>query len=550
MDSIKLVDPGFPRYLSPDIMASQPDLVFQSDGGGLVFEHSRLIVASVSGLLSQLLLGLPLEDSAVVSTQIPQHHLKRVIEFLNWGILPEKNLDRSLILSFAALGIDICNLTFSKAEMVRSEEGVLLKVVRPFRIEKAIPKDYAPDIKTEWDPEDFFDFDVDVNDDKDLGGETMASPKRQRAPRGSTSSKGHCPHCGYVYPNTHGLKSHKEKWGIYHTDKCVQCAHDVKTWQEHQVHIKESHADVWLYICGRCEEVFNNQEERHRHRVEEHPGEKTTCDICGLAVQKITDHRARVHGAGVEEKLACHICPKTFNLEKDLRLHVSRHEKNFSCEVCGKQFSSKGTVEAHMVRIHLPKDQRPYKCNYCSRAYNEKVKLNDHVNSHTGARPNKCRYCSDTFAQHFEKLTHEQVVHEGKGKGLKNANSKNYVPRSQSEKKHPLPLPTATCDQCGKKLANKYRLRAHIIGIHMKDEEKPHKCDHCQKGFAEKTKLQAHLRSHSNERVYSCQYCGKGFNVKGNMVDHEKTVHLGEKRLKRNKKMPTLSCDSANEKNE
>ena len=54
--------------------------------------------------------------------------------------------------------------------------------------------------------------------------------------------------------------------GPYHKDECDQCGLAMGSWAEHQEHIQNAHANVWMYKCGICEELFNDKTERGSHR--------------------------------------------------------------------------------------------------------------------------------------------------------------------------------------------------------------------------------------------------------------------------------------------
>lgn len=327
-----------------------------------------------------------------------------------------------------------------------------------------------------------------------------------------------CIHCGVRRRNQAELEKHKRFWGKHHSERCVQCGKDVLSWEEHADHVVDEHAGVWLFNCGICAETFQTKGLTISHRVV-HSGSTQSaqvCDICGLAVRRLNDHKKRTHSD--VKAFRCELCPKTFCLPGQLRKHRSFHERKFACEHCGKRFPNRQSLEAHTVRIHRPADERPFKCKLCPRSYFERHKLEDHANTHTGQRPHSCKYCPESFFTYHQRLGHEKQ-HEGGAGGVALAKRER---RKYSYER-------MTCPRCGKSCANEAKLNLHLLNLHTPDEEKPFKCETCAKGFSERAKLREHLNIHSNSRPHKCQFCGKGFNSLGTRNGHERAVHLGEK---------------------
>ena len=84
------------------------------------------------------------------------------------------------------------------------------------------------------------------------------------------------------------------------------------------------------------------------------------------------------------------------------------------------------------------------------------------------------------------------------------------------------------CQLCGKGLMPG-KLNYHMISVHTKSEDRPHKCSTCGKGFAQKAGLKDHLNLHTGEKPYKCLYCPSAFASSGTHRMHQKG-HLGIKR--------------------
>ena len=74
-------------------------------------------------------------------------------------------------------------------------------------------------------------------------------------------TKVNCVQCGYRgnEKRPDQLESHLKTWGPFHDSKCVQCAKEFTTYEEHCQHVKQAHNDDWWYCCGFCPEKFNTK---------------------------------------------------------------------------------------------------------------------------------------------------------------------------------------------------------------------------------------------------------------------------------------------------
>jgi len=132
--------------------------------------------------------------------------------------------------------------------------------------------------------------------------------------------------------------------------------------------------------------------------------------------------------------------------------------------------------------------------------------------------------------------------------------------------------PKAQCDICGDWLANKYKLKRHMIKhntahlehkcphcdklspneialkSHIKfthdDSNKIHQCSICDKAFRRRIDLKEHMTVHTGEHLYTCPHCPRTFTHHSNLHHHRKKMHrkeFDEERLKRGmKKIPWI----------
>jgi DNA-directed RNA polymerase subunit RPC12/RpoP len=77
-----------------------------------------------------------------------------------------------------------------------------------------------------------------------------------------------------------------------------------------------------------------------------------------------------------------------------------------------------------------------------------------------------------------------------------------------------------TCTVCGKHLARKDTLKAHMR-THM--TQKPYPCPHCDRAFTRPDRLAAHAFSHEGKNPYVCHICTKTYSRKDRLSLHLKT---------------------------
>ena len=78
------------------------------------------------------------------------------------------------------------------------------------------------------------------------------------------------------------------------------------------------------------------------------------------------------------EKIACGICQKKFNSQKDLSNHIvkDKHsEKTFQCSDCELTFSTKSNLKGHNDRVHK---KISFGCASCGKYLSTKQKLKNH----------------------------------------------------------------------------------------------------------------------------------------------------------------------------
>lgn len=175
------------------------------------------------------------------------------------------------------------------------------------------------------------------------------------------------------------MQRHLSFMGPLHKAECHQCGIPVSTWSEHQDHVAKIHNNVWLFKCGICDLLFEDQTSRLSHRrVHADLSSRTYCDICGKSVRVLKTHMAFKHGT---EFSPCPLCKSVFKHPDALKVHLRHHRKkdgmkvdnDTTCKDCGKTFQLKRTLHRHISQVHLGEAAKKHLCCYCGKRFFGKV---------------------------------------------------------------------------------------------------------------------------------------------------------------------------------
>ncbi|XP_026325716.1 zinc finger protein 320-like [Hyposmocoma kahamanoa] len=86
---------------------------------------------------------------------------------------------------------------------------------------------------------------------------------------------------------------------------------------------------------------------------------------------------------------------------------------DYPCDICKQRFKTRKRMRIHVRQKHegyvLPKNKV---CEICAKAFTSKKMLEEHMNSHTGARPYVCTTCGATFGYASALYTHNRLRHK------------------------------------------------------------------------------------------------------------------------------------------
>ncbi|CAH2108942.1 unnamed protein product [Euphydryas editha] len=141
-----------------------------------------------------------------------------------------------------------------------------------------------------------------------------------------------------------------------------------------------------------------------------------------------------------------------------------------------------------------------------------------------GSQLYSCKTCSnvfkkrDFFKQHYR---HVHLKQRPKLRGCYYCNEKvaAHVRAQHLEKVHGVPAPS--CGACGKKFAYPFQVLRHQKTYHM--GEKKFVCDICDKSFASRGNLSQHQVKHTTGRPFKCDYCDEAFKWKKHLRRHMMT---------------------------
>ncbi|RVE46031.1 hypothetical protein evm_009311 [Chilo suppressalis] len=283
------------------------------------------------------------------------------------------------------------------------------------------------------------------------------------------------------------------------------------------------------------------------------------CENCIVSfpnIDDLNDHQKLKHDAN-KSKFKCNICECTFATDVSYNYHTNRHVKRFQCTVCDVLFNSKRAATKHYEVTHMLMSyqlngdtsycengdsetktlkqefnerklkeshldvvnsveqiarsvnnaRRQFPCSHCGRSFQWRGNLRRHLRSHR-ARANGelvCEPCNRTFSSIATYKQHMKI-------------SKKHV--SESDFKY-------MCSDCGKRFANKTRLKDHVDWEHLKNFV--HTCSTCQKVFKSHTSLYLHKQVvHKKDNAeHLCDHCGKHFPNRPKLRSHQLALHSG-----------------------
>ncbi|KAF9796758.1 hypothetical protein SFRURICE_001838 [Spodoptera frugiperda] len=284
--------------------------------------------------------------------------------------------------------------------------------------------------------------------------------------------------------------------------ECSLCNIMFKSIKEMLEHEK-SHDENDVYPCKVCSKKYKTLMKLYIHN-QRHYTDRVKCNGCNkrVAASFYPQHAVRCPYAR-ETTLGhvCEVCGKSFHLESLLKLHQKVHMDPEPCPHCNKVIKP-ASLKKHMEQFHgeSPKE-RPagrvvIECNLCGHVVRKKCDLEAHMNRyHLKIKPYVCPICSKDFC----------------GK----VRLKEHIATHTSDN-------NCFCSICGKKFANRVCLKMHF---RMHTGEAPYSCDICGQKFRSSSMMKTHRLKKHLEKTVNCPLCDNMFFMARDMRHHFKKAH-------------------------
>jgi hypothetical protein len=301
-----------------------------------------------------------------------------------------------------------------------------------------------------------------------------------------------CRQCGQVFTQKWKLEQHLAKdHGLGgRALECKDCGKEFKWHRNLLAHINLNHQREVRYRCKNCPLTFLKKKAFMNHHRDKHlEAPEPWCKLCfevfdGLKQRE--DHNCgKIENTGKSTICHKHDPPLEFRFQADLLAHIKKHHSSKvedlnglqkACPVCHKKFLLRKNLVTHMQRFHEHEGKKSSKhhCQYCGKSFFYEAEKSAHENTHTGQKNFKCDQCEKAYSSKKALLDHNKII-------------------------HPAEIVVHSCQICGKKLRDKYKLKYHMM-VH--SEKRNFKCSHCSVEFKGGENLRKHMAKfhHGNNK--------------------------------------------------
>jgi hypothetical protein len=235
----------------------------------------------------------------------------------------------------------------------------------------------------------------------------------------------------------------------------------------------------------------------------------------------------------------CDYCYKVFNFRSQILIHMKTHQESTNSRATKRELKHKNTETVKAKRTGAKKTKMPkhqireksnnsskskqYKCNVCKEIFQYRTHFSMHMEKHKNVL-NKCPDCSEIFTNPLEfkkHLTYHALTQPPTYYSENSPNAKQI----KGFGSHP-------CTQCPKVF--KHNLDLELHQFHSHDTVSPGQQSTLP--FLGEQELRAELKNFvlvkKASHKYICLKCNTKFNMRGQLVNHVKTVHLKIRKYK------------------
>jgi len=204
-----------------------------------------------------------------------------------------------------------------------------------------------------------------------------------------------CTICKDVFFSKKGITNHMKAVHMktFNCDKCDKVFASTGKLRAHQI----THTTDRDFICGECGKGFQTLDTLKRHEKGIHRGFKSRlmlsekiihCEKCGKGIKEKRMHYHR-RVCQDEANFKCDQCDERFKSRNHMMHHKNRYHVFLNCKHCGIEVS-KGNMRSHVLHQHTAQADMPFKCGLCPKGFVDRMKYQDHMNTHTGERRDTC----------------------------------------------------------------------------------------------------------------------------------------------------------------
>nr|CAD7604034.1 unnamed protein product [Timema genevievae] len=196
-----------------------------------------------------------------------------------------------------------------------------------------------------------------------------------------------------------------------------------------------------------------------------------------------------------------------------------KNQNNFSCKFCGNWLMAIRNLITSTVHSHFPTNE--FCCDICGKLFSSKYKLKYHKFIHS-MRRYECKICLKNYTAKYSLAEHRYIISPNFPGGVQLNNYSRTISTINILKGHEKMLfnrqDNFSCDICGKCLASKRSLEAHL---HLHFPTNEFACDICGKLSPSERQLKKHKSIHTGRR-YECKICLKSYTAKYSLATHKR----------------------------